>query len=374
MFERYAKKWTPSLLDKMREVGDPYADEVVAKVFDSTDPCSAWGLMMQLDREEGADSTRLPPVLQEYLRKTDAILKQAEPETVGGHWLYKNYSPEIFFILAVYSLPAAYAAAKGVKVLHRTTLIEKRPDTRLAQTARIVENILKRDGIRPGAQGMRSIQKVRLIHAAIRFLILHDQKNKWKAELGVPVNQEDLAGTLMVFSYLILDGLRKLGITIPKKHQQGFIETWGVIGRLMGIQDELIPATVKEAKALCNIIQRRQVHTSEEGIFAAHALLKVLEEQAGIAFQRWPAASMRFFLPRKVAKGFGIPIYWFEESALYLVRIFDRLFRRDNPLRLPFVRHIGKQLVDQFIDANTAPYKLPTTLMGKPDQFRNIPC
>lgn len=221
---------------------------------------------------------------------------------------------------------------------------------------------------------MRSIQKVRLIHAAIRFLLLHDQKNKWKTELGVPVNQEDLAGTLMVFSYLILDGLKKLGITIPKEHQEGFIQTWGVIGRLMGIQDELIPATVKEAKALCNIIQRRQVHTSDEGTFAAHALLKVLEEQAGIAFQRWPAASMRFFLPRKVAKGFGIPIYWFEESALYLVRIFDRLFRRDNPFRLPFVRHIGKQLVNQFIDANTAPYKLPTTLMGKPDQFRNIPC
>jgi hypothetical protein len=369
-----SSKWNDTFLDKMRTIGDPFADGIVSKLFNSTAPCVAWEQMMRLDTNP-PNRADLPAPLKEYLRETDAMLKLAEPETVGGYWLYKNYGPEIFFVLAHYSLPGAYAAEKGAKVLYRTFLIEGRPDTRLSQTARIVENILKRDGIRPGAPGMCSIQKVRLIHAAIRFLILRDKRDEWQsAKLGVPVNQEDLAGTLMVFSYLILDGLRKLGITVPKNHQQGFIETWGVIGRLMGIQDELIPATVKEARLLCKLIEKRQVHDSEEGKCAVQALLKMLQNEAGEAFERWPAASMRFFLPRKVAVGFGIPFYWSEELALYLVRIFDRLVKRDNPIRLPFVRHLGMKLINQFIDAHPEPYKLPATLMGGPGQFRKLNC
>jgi hypothetical protein len=367
-------KWNDEFLNKMRTIGDPFADNVVAELFDSTAPCVSWEQMMRLDTTP-PNRADLPASLRNYLSETDADLESANPDTVGGRWIYENYRAEMFFILAHYSLPASYAAEKGVKVLHRTFLIEGRPDVRLSQTARIIEDILSRNGIRPGAPGMGSIQKVRLIHAAIRLLILRDKRDEWQsAKLGVPINQEDLAGTLIAFSYLILDGFRKLGITVPENHQESFIKTWGVIGRLMGIQDDLIPATVKEAKLLAKLIEKRQVHDSEEGKCAVQALLKMLQKQVGIGFEGWPAASMRFFLPRKVAVGFGIPFYWPEEVLLYLVRIFDRLVKRDNPLRLPFVKWFGNDLINQFVDAHIEPYKLPGTLMGRPGQFRKLDC
>ena len=47
---------------------------------------------------------------------------------------------------------------------------------------------------------------MRLLHASIRYLIQHHDPT-WKAEYGLPVNQEDMVGTLLSFSSLIIDGL-----------------------------------------------------------------------------------------------------------------------------------------------------------------------
>jgi hypothetical protein len=367
-------KWDDAFLDKMRTIGDPFADRIVKDIFALADPCAAWGQAMLLDTRTPPEISDLPLPLQEYLFETDKTLQPFVADTVGGHRLYEQYEPLLFFVLATYSLPASYAAKKGVQVLHRTTFVEMRPDTRLAQTALIVKNILKDHGIRPGARGMRSIQKARLIHAAIRFLINDDKKDPWpEDELGVPINQEDLAGTLMVFSYLILDGLEKLGIEIPEDDKRGFMETWGVIGRLMGIENDLIPATFEEAQKFSERIQERQVKRSPEGRDAVHALLNMLESQGPRFLRRWPAAAMRFFLPLRVANQLGIPFYFWEEFAMYGISLVDFLLRRDNPFRLTFVRKIGEKLVDLFIRENAEPYKLPSALMG-PGKFPSLPC
>ena len=60
-----------------------------------------------------------------------------------------------------------------------------------------------------GGAGIRSAQKVRLMHDAVRHLIL---EHGWDPALGLPINQEDQLGTLLTFSAVILDGLRKLGL------------------------------------------------------------------------------------------------------------------------------------------------------------------
>ena len=57
------------------------------------------------------------------------------------------------------------------------------------------------------------------MHAAVRAQILHGAEdpvlNKayrpWDQSLRKPINHEDLVGTLMSFSYIILDGLERLG-------------------------------------------------------------------------------------------------------------------------------------------------------------------
>ncbi len=56
---------------------------------------------------------------------------------------------------------------------------------------------------------------VRLFHASVRRLILNDPAMHWDAdELGMPVNQEDLLGTLIVFSLVVIDALEKFGVDV----------------------------------------------------------------------------------------------------------------------------------------------------------------
>src|SRR5690606_21151437 len=132
-----------------------------------------------------------------------------------GQELFAEHGPLILMCLGHYSLPAAYAAAKGVEVLHRTAYLEKRPAKRLFETTQMVIDVMSPGGLAAAGRGVRTAQKVRLMHAMVRHLIQHDPEQPWDASLGVPINQEDLAGTLMTFSWLTLDGLAKLGVHPP---------------------------------------------------------------------------------------------------------------------------------------------------------------
>ncbi|MBK8044673.1 MAG: DUF2236 domain-containing protein [Haliscomenobacter sp.] len=78
------------------------------------------------------------------------------------------------------------------------------------ETAQFVIDVLSPGGLSPAGKGVRSAQKVRLIHASIRHFL---KQRGWDTEdLGEPLNQEDKAGTLMAFSALLLDGFKMMQI------------------------------------------------------------------------------------------------------------------------------------------------------------------
>jgi hypothetical protein len=175
-----------------------------------------------------------------------------------------------------------------------------------------------------------------------------------------------MAGTLMVFSYLILDGLRKLGIWVRRRDKQHFMDTWAVIGRLMGVREELIPRTVKEAKQLTRLIERRQIEVDDEGRKMTCALRMQFEESVSSLFRPWPAALMRFFLPTKVADGFGLKRNIFYSILLWSVTIFDlfmQIFPNAINRYLSLIRKFGKKVVRGYI-GKPGPFTLPMSLKG----------
>jgi hypothetical protein len=273
-------------------------------------------------------------------------------------------------VLAFYALPASYAARKGVQVLYRSGYLNRRPNHRVFETTQMVMDVMSPGGLSAGARGVRSAQKVRLMHAATRRLILHDPEKPWPKEFGIPINQEDLAGTLMVFSYLILEGLEKLGIQVAPEQQQGYLETWNVIARLMGIREELIPEDVGQARELCHRIQERQVQVCPEGKAMTNALLEMTERKIPPGpWRGWPAALMRHFLPAEIADGFEIPRHRFKESILRrLVEIGSKDSRepRTNPPHPRIARGIAlrwiKVLVSLELGGKRTPFVLPTNL------------
>jgi hypothetical protein len=354
----------------MRSIGDPPADNVVTTLFESGGVYSVWELMKTLVRNDHPTPEQLPAQLRDYLEATSGI-PSVDPKVVeGGQRLFEKFGPEILLVLACYSLPASYAARKGVQVLYRTGYLNNRANHRLFETTQMIMDVMVPGGLDADGRGVRTAQKVRLMHAAVRRLILTDPENPWDDEFGVPINQEDLAGTLMVFTHLIIDGLDRLGIATSSDEQQGYLETWKVIARIMGIQDALIPGSMAEAKALCDLIQLRQVQSCPEGKAMNDALLQMMEHhQPPGPWRSWPAALMRHFLPPEVADGFGIPNHALEEHILRHAAEFRRELepvvgkpeRRLWILR-KFALSFIQCLVSVELGGKRTPFILPTNL------------
>ncbi len=57
------------------------------------------------------------------------------------------------------------------------------------ETAQLVVDGMTEGGLEPHAQGVRTAQKVRLMHAATRYMFRHDPEDQWDAHaLGQPIN------------------------------------------------------------------------------------------------------------------------------------------------------------------------------------------
>lgn len=266
--------WTDAFLDTMRLAGDPPADAAIDAIFSHGEIAAVNRLLDGLTRNDGIPSADLPPAVRDYLAASAAIPPFDAAAVAAAQDLFVRHGPEILSALGFYALPASYAARKGVEVLYRTGYMSKRPVRRVFETVQMVVDVLSPGGLAPDGRGVRTAQKVRLMHAAIRRLLTHDPARPWDGDLGVPINQEDLAGTLMTFSLLVLEGLGRLGLELSSAEREGYLRTWTGVGRLLGVREELLPASVAAARELTVRIYRRQV----EGSPAGRALLAALVE------------------------------------------------------------------------------------------------
>jgi hypothetical protein len=286
-----------AFLDAMRTEGDPPADDAVAGVVAEGGPGALCGMMRRLFERSGGDRALDPAVRQLF----DAAA--ASQSVIGrgrlreAEQLYRRHRPEIRIALGGYSLPAAYAARKGAQVLHRTACLLESPARRLFETARFVDEVMAPGALLPGGAGLGWLLRVRLVHAATRHRVLHDASRPWDiAELGVPINQEDLAGTLMTFSFVVLEGLEKLGIELEVEAREAWLDAWRVAGRALGIDARLIPVDVADAGALTSIIRERHIESSPEGTDLTRALVQSMQEQLPPLMRGLPASLMHFFL------------------------------------------------------------------------------
>jgi hypothetical protein len=124
---------------------------------------------------------------------------------------------------------------------------------------------MREGALTPGESGERAARKVRLIHALIRHHVRTDRHAPWPSEWPEPVNQEDLAGTLLTFSAAILDGLRRLGAELAKEDADAYIVAWAAVGRLLGIDAALLPMDEAAALQLARLIGQRQIRPTPEG-------------------------------------------------------------------------------------------------------------
>jgi hypothetical protein len=144
---------------------------------------------------------------------------------------------------------------------------------RVAETAQFLLGVMAPDALQPNGPGIQLIQKIRLIHASVRFFL--QARGDWAVDdLGVPINQEDMAITVCSFGVSPLAGLERIGIVLSPEEREAYVHCWSAIGQVMGVQDALLPQHVQEAQQLEQAILARQEKPSTAGQTLTSALLQ----------------------------------------------------------------------------------------------------
>ena len=368
-------KYNNALLDQMRTIGDPPADRAILNLRNAGKITAVRALLNQLV-DNNAVPAQLPQEIQTFWQMSQALAQNKAAKIKKGEEFFADHGPEVILILGFYSLPTDYAA-RGVRVLRETGRLLNNPTRRVFETMQMVIDVMRPDGLASRGKGLATALKVRLMHAAIRTQILFSADDpvlfasygKWDHSLGEPINQEDMAGTLMSFSYLILDGLEKLGHRLADDEKNAFLGAWQVIGEIMGIEPALIPATLEEARELTEAITARQIDATEDSREMVSALLEMYQKQfRWRIFSGVPAAMMRFFLPPERADQLGVPGAMFSRAALRLLAplsAFSDWVMRSEPNRWVF-RRFSILLLQILVDVNRggqrSKFEIPRTL------------
>ncbi|MFG2113209.1 oxygenase MpaB family protein [Streptomyces sp. NPDC048718] len=273
-----ANGWTDDLLDRMRTTGDPLGDAAIAETYELGQQEQVRQTLLGFGRNSDAVPAGLPPKLQEYFARTADLPPWADQARMArGHDLLGRYQPLIATILLCGSLPSCYTCGNGAEVLARSQRLTSGVYRRLSETSQFIVDVLDNDGLGPTGRGLRSAQKIRLLHATMRYHV--SQLGDWDAaKLGVPVNQEDLAGTLMSFSVVIPNGLAKLGVQLTTEDRDAYFHIWRVVGHVLGVREELNPEKFGDGSALVDRVIARQQRPSEAGTVLTKGVLDFIRE------------------------------------------------------------------------------------------------
>jgi hypothetical protein len=132
------------------------------------------------------------------------------------------------------------------KTLLRTGALEKGSNQRFAETFRWALDVIGEGGLEPFGAGYQSTLRVRLIHAFVRSHVA--AMPDWRPdEWGLPVNQTDMAATLLgTFIAPTAAGIG-MGIAPAPRDLEDIAHFTRYVGWLMGVQEQWLPHNFRDA-------------------------------------------------------------------------------------------------------------------------------
>jgi hypothetical protein len=190
--------------------------------------------------------------------------------------------------------------------------------------------------LEPGAAGYLAVRHVRLMHAAVRHVLLHLEEiehdgaspvEPWDDELGLPINQLQLLGTLFSFSVVGIKSLRKSGVRLSRYQKEAYIHVWNLVGHQIGILPELLPLSWPDSETLWDQRRHLEYGPTPEGKELTLAAVACMQEL--FAFTRMPglpASGIRHYLGNETADLLGVPKADWTRILFELVERTDHLY------------------------------------------------
>jgi hypothetical protein len=286
-------------IEALRARGDRLADAFVASLVDFGDmdgslanigAVLSWLRTVERNAqlEDPAFPTSMPPEvaarLRAFLVEATRTPSFADREAIGrteGFFQERGYLASLIYMCA--SLPEVYVVPDISSLLHVTGRLEHAAEHRIRATATMVLSVFLEGGLlSPRGIGVVLILRARLIHAVLRVLLVRGRPDELESVSGVipkidgtprglteaaymngwdldvskiPCNQGELLYTLLTFGFVFIRSLRRLDVALTPAEEQAFFHTWNVVGHFMGIEDEVLPRSYDEARALFESMQ-----------------------------------------------------------------------------------------------------------------------
>jgi hypothetical protein len=263
-FGELAERLVPYL-----ERGDPAADAAVAALAGR--PAAEREAAIEAALTDGTSAVAELDALVATARVVPAWLDEARLLRAREIFLRAGMLGGIS--LGLCSLVHGYAAPAGNKPLAFSGRLTERADRRLAETGKFVTAVTEAEGLKPGALGWRSVLRVRLMHAQVRRLLL--DSGRWSFdEWSHPINQQDMLATILLFSCVFIDGIRKLGVHVTVEEADDYQHLFRYVGELIGVEPALLPTTHAEAMQLGELIRLTQGAPDEDSRALVRALIE----------------------------------------------------------------------------------------------------
>jgi hypothetical protein len=285
--------------------------------------------------------------------------------------------------LSCASLPECYIMRYGTEVLAFTKFLQIDPARRIRETAQMIMNVMCPGGLiaKNGVGiGVHATQKVRVMHAIIRYMIEHDRGTpanpidpELRKKFGRPINQEDLAFTLLTFSYVAVRSYERLGVRMTDAQKDSYVHCWNVVGFLMGIREELLPAGYAESQKLYDAIRAHQAGASQAGQALTAALMNMLERLMPPGWRHLPVILTRYLVGTETADMLGLPQapyrdrmqFWVVLRAWKGVVAVSGLFYRDRPYRYAS-EWLHRRLMERMGNLpGHAPFRIPQEFIAR---------
>lgn len=208
---------------------DPLADDAV-EAMSTLGPGAGFALLERILARGISDVPEAPAALRAFFAEGARVPAWVDWATVdrGGDVLLRA---GILggLVLGAMSLPLGYASPGGNKPLVFSGRLTEQAPRRLGETSRFVQAVSQPGGMRPGGDGLKITLKVRIMHAHVRRMLL--RSGRWDtATWGAPINQHDMAATTLLFSLVVLEGLRRFGFALEPEEAERYMHLWRYVG------------------------------------------------------------------------------------------------------------------------------------------------
>ena len=323
--------WTDvDQLNTLRTMGDPAADECVRELARQGVTARQLRPFFGKLREKGVLSLppEAPAVLRDFLQNfrvdpdhpdRHPLPDWADRDAIRrGQLAFRERTIPAVLVMLCKSLVEGYAAPSMAKILNLSGELQHHPFHRLMGTLQLLQDVGSPGSFDADGVGPAVAKEMRLLHAGVRNNVARqtmgdEAYEAFVDQYGLPINQEDMLGTILGFSMLVVDGLEVIGVPFTPQEAEDYYHVWRVYGHLAGIQrpglDEnadAMPPTLDEARAFYDVYHRHYVGaTSFDGDWRKRSMA---ENPDGVQLAQAHVKMIADLLPKRYRRVLGEPV------------------------------------------------------------------